>query len=78
MSSRKNKITRLPLIASAVLDSDPDSCLIVGIPPVTELLPKRYINDEDCCLKKCWLLNISLPIKEKVEFNNLGSVLYQL
>lgn len=40
-SSHKNKNTRLPLIASAVLDSDKDTCIIVGIPPITESLPRR-------------------------------------
>jgi len=40
-SSNKNRNTRLPLIASAVLDSDQDTCIIVGIPPITESLPRR-------------------------------------
>jgi len=43
-SSRKIKATRLPLIASATLDSDQDTCLIVGIPPITESMPKRSVN----------------------------------
>jgi len=40
-SSNKNRNTRLPLIASAVLDTDQDTCIIVGIPPITESLPRR-------------------------------------
>lgn len=40
-SSHKSKSTRLPLIASATLDSDQETCLIVGIPPITETMPKR-------------------------------------
>lgn len=40
-SSRKTKTTRLPLIASATLDSDKDTCLIVGIPPISETMPRR-------------------------------------
>lgn len=40
-SSRKTKATRLPLIASATLDSNQDTCLIVGIPPITETMPRR-------------------------------------
>lgn len=40
-SSYKNRTIRLPLIASAVLDSSQDTCVVVGIPPITESLPKR-------------------------------------
>lgn len=40
-SSHKNRTIRLPLIASAVLDSSQDTCVVVGIPPITESLPKR-------------------------------------
>lgn len=40
-STRKTKATRLPLIASATLDSDQDTCIIVGIPPITETMPRR-------------------------------------
>lgn len=40
-STHKTKATRLPLIASAALDSDQDTCLIVGIPPITETMPRR-------------------------------------
>lgn len=43
-SSRKTKATRLPLIASATLDSDQDTCLIVGIPPVTETMPRSFFG----------------------------------
>ncbi|XP_022171893.1 cell division control protein 45 homolog [Myzus persicae] len=43
-SSHKNKNTRLPLIASAVLDSDQDTCIIVGIPPITESLPRSFFG----------------------------------
>lgn len=41
VASHKGRNTRLPLIASAVLDSDQDTCIIVGIPPITESLPRR-------------------------------------
>jgi len=40
-STNKNKNARLPLIASAVLDSGQETCIIVGIPPITESLPRR-------------------------------------
>lgn len=40
-SSNKNKNIRLPLIASAVLDSAKETCIVVGIPPITESLPRR-------------------------------------
>lgn len=40
-SSQRNRNTRLPLIASAVLDSDQNTCIIVGVPPITESLPRR-------------------------------------
>lgn len=40
-SSNKNKNIRLPLIASAVLDSTKETCIVVGIPPITESLPRR-------------------------------------
>ncbi|XP_025193122.1 cell division control protein 45 homolog [Melanaphis sacchari] len=43
-SSRKIKATRLPLIASATLDSDQDTCLIVGIPPITESMPRSFFG----------------------------------
>lgn len=42
-SSQKSKATRLPLIASATLDSNEDTCLVVGIPPITETLPRRFV-----------------------------------
>ncbi|XP_025425975.1 cell division control protein 45 homolog isoform X2 [Sipha flava] len=43
-SSRKTKATRLPLIASATLDSEQDTCLIVGIPPITETMPRSFFG----------------------------------
>ncbi|CAI6358306.1 unnamed protein product [Macrosiphum euphorbiae] len=43
-SLHKNKNTHLPLIASAVLDSDQDTCIIVGIPPITESLPRSFFG----------------------------------
>ncbi|CAH1732906.1 cell division control protein 45 homolog isoform X1 [Aphis gossypii] len=43
-SSNKNKNVRLPLIASAVLDSAKETCIVVGIPPITESLPRSFFG----------------------------------
>uniref|UniRef100_A0A2H8TQS0 Cell division control protein 45 n=1 Tax=Melanaphis sacchari TaxID=742174 RepID=A0A2H8TQS0_9HEMI len=43
-SSYKNKNNRLPLIASAVLNSDKDTCIVVGIPPITESMPRSFFG----------------------------------
>ncbi|KAJ1523930.1 hypothetical protein ONE63_010479 [Megalurothrips usitatus] len=41
---RKKKATNLPLIASAPLDADEGTCLVVGIPPVIEDSPKNFFG----------------------------------
>lgn len=43
-ASRKTKSARLPLIASAPLEEG--YCLIVGVPPVAETSPRRYLRDQ--------------------------------
>ncbi|VVC44592.1 CDC45 family [Cinara cedri] len=43
-SSHKTKSTRLPLIASATLNSEQETCLIVGIPPITETMPRSFFG----------------------------------
>lgn len=39
VSSKKNRSIRIPLIASASYDQN--TCIVIGIPPITESLPKR-------------------------------------
>ncbi|XP_050425869.1 cell division control protein 45 homolog isoform X2 [Adelges cooleyi] len=43
-SVRKAKATRLPLIASATLNSSEETCLVAGIPPITETMPKSFFG----------------------------------
>lgn len=39
VASKQNRFIRKPMIASASLDQN--TCIVIGIPPVTESLPKR-------------------------------------
>ncbi|XP_050530295.1 cell division control protein 45 homolog [Daktulosphaira vitifoliae] len=43
-STRKAKATRLPLIASASLDPEQETCLVIGIPPITETMPRSFFG----------------------------------
>lgn len=43
-NSKKRNVHALPLILFAVDDIDPDQCLIVGIPPLSQHSPKNFLG----------------------------------